>query len=367
MQLFMNTSLIRFVRLCLVLLPCSLAVSSITAQPSYRSLLQQQYNNVQHYYYDTAARLYRDEKVHTDNGKHPYSYLWPLCGLLQAANEKEVLTGKPAFDSIWQVVEAYYDQRPPAPAYASYIPRLGGGDRFYDDNQWIGIALMDNYARTHRHLYLEKATAIYRFMMTGFDTASGGGLYWEEGKKNTKNTCSNGPGIILALQLYQATQQRGYLDTALLLYRWVNAHLQSPDNLYYDNLNMQTLQANKQVYSYNTGTMLQANVYLYEITHRQAYLDTATVIARAAARYFCGAGTFKDSYWFNAVLLRGLQHLRKYNADNSFIDAFDQCTRNALLQDKNDNGLMGKTHNHVLVDQAGMLEILARMAKIKES
>ena len=116
---------------------------------------------------------------------------------------------------------------PPAPAYQAYVTREEKDDRFYDDNQWIAIACIDAYNRTKQQHYLDIAEMIYRFMMTGYDSISGGGLYWKEGDKTTKNTCSNGPGILIALQLYKITSNKNYLDTALVLYNWTNAHLQS--------------------------------------------------------------------------------------------------------------------------------------------
>src|SRR5207237_2956636 len=135
-------------------------------------------------------------------------------------------------------------------------------------------------------------TLIYKYMMTGFDTASGGGLYWQENKKATKNTCSNGPGIILALQLYRATKNKKYLDTAKLLYTWVNDKLKAPNGLYYDNINVKTGRISRQMYSYNTGTMLQSNVYLYELTGEEQYLKEAVSIADSALVYFNGIVRF---------------------------------------------------------------------------
>ena len=123
-------------------------------------------------------------------------------------------------------------------------------------------------------------------MMTGYDTISGGGLYWKEGDKTTKNTCSNGPGILVALQLYKITNNKNYLDTALVLYNWVNAHLQSPQGVYYDNIKIPSLKIDSAVYTYNTGTMLQSNVLLYEITHDKKYLNEAERIAKAAKNFF---------------------------------------------------------------------------------
>ena len=180
--------------------------------------------------YDQENKLYV-ETINRQKNENPHSYLWPLCGLIQATNELEALhPGKDYMGQVITAINAYYDPKTPAPGYDSYVVKEKGGDRFYDDNQWIAIAYMDAYNRTKKKWYLDKSKEIYTFMMTGYDNVSGGGLYWKEGDKGGKNTCSNGPGVLVALQLYKATHQKPYLDTALMLYNWVNKYLQAPDD-----------------------------------------------------------------------------------------------------------------------------------------
>ena len=206
------------------------------------------YKSIDTHFYIDSINYYR-EKALPEKGEPKVSYLWPMCSLLQAHNEMEKLfPNRVLSENTLQVIKKYYNQLPPAPGYASNSMEFGGGDRFYDDNQWIGIAAMDEFARTKKPLWLSTAKEIYRFMMTAYDTAAGGGLYWQEGKKNTKNTCSNGPGIILALQLYNATKEKPYLDTALLLYNWVNENLRSPASLYYDNIKVGSRSIDKELY-----------------------------------------------------------------------------------------------------------------------
>ena len=313
-------------------------------------------------FYVASTGFYK-ETIVTDKNKNAYSYLWPLCGMIQANNEIEkVNKSEGLVQKILNIIQYYYDSSSPAPGYASYIMKFKGGDRFYDDNQWIGIACMDAYFRLHSKSYLNTAKEIYRYMITGYDTILTGGLYWQENKKTSKNTCSNGPGIILALQLFKTTKTKTYLDTALLLYNWVNSKLHAPSGLYYDNINCKTNKIGRQVFSYNTGTMLQSNVYLYEITHDKEYLKKAISIADSSLSFFYSNGKFRDSYWFNAVLLRSYQHLLQYNDDTKYILAFKKCLDNALHNDKSDDGLMGKDKDLDLTAQAGMLEILARFA-----
>ncbi|PUZ29935.1 Glycosyl hydrolase family 76 [Chitinophaga costaii] len=314
---------------------------------------------------DSTTGMYHDNPEKGEKAK-PYSYLWPLCGLLQAYNEQEKLQpGASDFNRVWKAIRYYYDPAPPAPAFASYPPTEGGGARFYDDNQWIGIAMLNAYPHGHEPAALKAGETVYKFMMTGFDTILGGGLYWEEDKKTSKNTCSNGPGVLVALQLYQFTKHKFYLDTALLLYNWVNEKLRSPEGLYYDNLRLDG-HLGKAQFSYNSGSMLESSVYLYEITRDKKYLAAAKSIADAALNFFYEDGHFRDSYWFNAVQLRAFQHLLRYDHDNKYVKAFEKCTLQALNNDKNATGLMGTKAPHSLVDQAGMLEILARLAWLQQ-
>jgi Glycosyl hydrolase family 76 len=388
----------------LILLMCLFSAMSPVAQNSlpaashdYRKAFIDLYQAVQHEFYDSAHGLYRDFEQPAP--KYGYAYCWPLCGLLQAFNEAEAagiagvpadhatagqLSADPSSPSVRRItalLDLYKSNKPPmaggnasarpdpsksllVPGYDSYLVQFGGGDRFYDDNQWLGLAWMDGWFRTKEPGLLERGKLIYRFMMTGYDTASGGGLYWEEGKRTSKNTCSNGPGIVLALQLYRATKERKYLDTALLLYHWVDAHLRDSDGLYFDNIRLGDHRIGKAKFSYNTGTMLQASVYLYELTEDKTWLQRATAIADSAAPYFYGAGKFRDGYWFNAVLARGFEDLLKFNKNPAYLQAFQNCLDESLDHDQTPTGLMGARKQQLLVNQAGMLEMLARMTRI---
>ncbi|GAC1425673.1 MAG: glycoside hydrolase family 76 protein [Flavisolibacter sp.] len=335
------------------------------AKGYYKMQMIQLQQAIEDNFYDQASGFYKETAV-VEKGKNLYSYLWPLCSMIQANNEIEKVNTKEGLVlKTMKIIQEYYDTSLPAPGYASYIMKFKGGDRFYDDNQWIGIACMDAYFRDKKKSCLQTGKIIYKYMMTGFDTVLNGGLYWQENKKTSKNTCSNGPGIILALQLYKATKERSYLDTAILLYNWVNEKLKAPNGLFYDNINVKANKIGKAMFSYNTGTMLQSNVYLYELTGQEKYFNEAVSIADSALNYFYGTGKFRDSYWFNAVLLRGYQHLLQHKKDTKYIIAFKECTDNALENNMNNLKLMGNDKALDLVSQSGMLEILARLAYLE--
>jgi rhamnogalacturonyl hydrolase YesR len=335
----------------------------------YKKEMQSFHAAIEKNFYDKASGYYFVElnpaKREVKEGfKREYSWLWALCSMFEAVNEIEKVDNTANLvDPIFSNIKNYYDTNLPKPGYNEYVVKLKPGLRYYDDNQWIGIAAMDIYKRTKKQTYLALGKQMYQFMMTAYDTKLGGGLYWRETDFETKNTCSNGPGVLVALKMYELTKQKCYLDTALLIYNWTNEKLQTPEGLYYDNIKVKDGSLNKTIFSYNTGTMLQSNVYLYELTGDKKYLKRANDMADASLAYFYGKGQFRDGYWFNAVLLRAYQHLLKYNKDTKYVLGFKKCVDYALTNERNEQGLfIGKDGIHNLVEQGGMLEILARYA-----
>ncbi|MFT3904208.1 MAG: glycoside hydrolase family 76 protein [Niabella sp.] len=177
---------------------------------NYKNETKDLYNTIQKEFYLSDINYYK-ESLNEKENKNKVSYLWPLCAMFEASNEMGKVTGHfDTFENIFTIIKKYHNKHAPAPGYASYSMEFGGGSRFYDDNQWIGITAMDAYFRTKDNRWLATGKEIYQFMMTGFDTLTGGGLYWQEDQKNSKNTCSNGPGVLLALRLYEATHQTTY-------------------------------------------------------------------------------------------------------------------------------------------------------------
>jgi uncharacterized protein YyaL (SSP411 family) len=320
--------------------------------------------NIEIFFGDASTGYYRETNP-LKQGEKPFSHLWPLCGYIQAANEWEALSGQTAlFDSVLAAIQPYYDSAS-IPAYGAYIVREKRDDRFYDDNQWIAIACLDAYERTHRKQYFEQGLMIYRFMMSGYDTVAGGGLYWKEKDPSTKNTCSNGPGVLVALQLYKATGKKIYLDTALMLYNWTKANLLSPGKLYYDNIQLPSRKTDKRTYTYNTGTMLQGSVMLYQFTRQKKYLQHARELAKASLQEFFRNNSFPDHYWFNAVLLRGYLELYKIDRNKTYLDAFRKYGEHIWEKERDRaNQLIGKSNVKELLDQAAVMEIYARLAMV---
>jgi rhamnogalacturonyl hydrolase YesR len=348
----------------LMVLGCAMAFCAAAQTPNYKERISIINKNIYQTFYDKGANLYMEtNNVEVNKGNH--SFLWPLTALLQAANEMEALEpGKQHIAPVMKAIEQYYSDRAPAPAYQAMVVKEKIDPRFYDDNEWIAIALMDAYARTHKKQYLETSKMIYRFLLTGLNNVAGGGFYWEEGNLKSKNTCSNGPGVLVALRLYQATKEKAYLDTAISVYNWTKKNLLSPKGVYYDNIRLPSLKIDSALYTYNAGSMLQSGVILYNITHDKKYLDDALHVADGAEKVFFHNGKLPGNYWFNAVLIRGYLELYKVEKNKARLNFIKADAEHVWTNERDGQNLLGKRKIKSLIDQSAMLETYARLAKL---
>jgi hypothetical protein len=347
--------------LCLGLAANSLAQTTA----DYKKRIELINKNIYQSFYDKGNGLYFETNDSATN-KGNHSYLWPLCALVQAANEmEEAEPGKAYIAPVMKAIDQYYSAQPPVPGYQAMVVKEKKDTRFYDDNEWVAIALMDAHDRTHKKQYLDVSKMIYSFLLSGHDQAGGGGFYWEEGKKNGKNTCSNGPAVLVALHLYQATHQKAYLDTAIATYNWTKQHLQAPGGLYYDNIKLPSLKIDSAYYTYNAGTMLQSGVILYNITKDKKYLDDAQTVAKAAEKHFYKNGKLPGGYWFNAVMLRGYIDLYKVDKNKAQLQFMIDDANRTWEQERDDQNLLGTKKVKSLIDQAAMLEIYTRLMNLK--
>ena len=318
-------------------------------------------------------------------GTNPYSYLWPFSGSLSAISAimesapeyADTLTGR-----VLPGLKEYLDTRRNPAAYSSYINTAPESDRFYDDNIWLGIDFTDLYGLTGNKEYLDKAEMIWEFIESGTDDVLGGGIYWCEQKKHSKNTCSNAPGAVFALKLHLATGEEEYLSQGKDLYDWTFRTLRdSTDNLYLDNISLEG-KITGWKFAYNSGQMIQAGVLLYDITGEQAYLEQARKTARACYEHFFEDFTAPDgrqikvlkpgNTWFHAVMVRGLIQLYKADGNPEYIDAVKASADAAWEYSRTPEGLFNddcsgrrQDERHWLLTQWAMAEIYARLAALQ--
>lgn len=321
------------------------------------------------------------------NRPNPYAYLWPYSGTFSAVNALYEASGEKKYKELLDKkvlpgLEEYFDTRREPHAYSSYISTAPLSDRFYDDNVWLGIDFTDLYQLTEDPAYLQKARLIWDFIESGTDERLGGGIYWCEQKKESKNTCSNAPGAVLALKLFKATQDSLFFSRGKRLYEWTQSHLQdSTDYLYYDNVRLDG-KIGKAKFAYNSGQMMQAAALLYQLTNQPEYLTEAQHIAKECFNYFfvdftpsAGAGfkmIKKGDIWFTAVMLRGFIELYRLDNNRDYLDAFNQSLAYAWENARDDKGLFNVDLRGIdqdkkkwLLTQAAMVEMYARLAEVE--
>ena len=332
----------------------------------------------------TATYLASEEQKNMPN---QYSYLWPYSGTVSAVSALFAITQDSIYKSLLDNrvlvgLEKYFDTQRSPNAYASYIHTAPQSDRFYDDNIWLGIDFTDIYLLTKEAKYLKKAQLIWKFVESGTDNKLGGGIYWCEQKRQSKNTCSNAPGSVFALRLFQATQDSTYFVKAKHLYEWTQTHLQdSTDYLYFDNIDLGE-KVNKAKFAYNSGQMMQSAAILYQLTGEKNYLTDAQNIAKGCHNYFFMDHTPKDGgsfklikkgdIWFTAVMLRGFIELYQVDKNKVYLNAFNQSLDYAWTHARDEKGLFntdfsGNTRDNKrwLLTQAAIVEMYARLAAIK--
>lgn len=52
-------------------------------------------------------------------------------------------------------------------AYAVYP--ANGNDRYYHDNVWIGLDMINSYSQTKEQRFLDKAVMVWNYLMAGYD------------------------------------------------------------------------------------------------------------------------------------------------------------------------------------------------------
>ena len=114
-------------------------------------------------------------------------------------------------------------------------------DGFYDDEDWITLALLHAYKVTGDAMYLSQAKVVFADIMKAWDTtccgAHPGGLWWEKPTTN-KVTAINAGAVISASRLYEATNDGSYLAFATKAYDyWSTYMVDAASGHVYDDIN----------------------------------------------------------------------------------------------------------------------------------
>ncbi|MBW8863970.1 MAG: hypothetical protein JF609_03420, partial [Verrucomicrobia bacterium] len=134
---------------------------------------------------------------------------------------------------------------------------------YNDDIMWAVMAFARGGADTGRTNYCDIAKANFDACYArAWSTNLGGGLYWRNSDRQSKNACVNGPGAIAAYLLYQIYGDTNYLNKATNIYAWERAVLfNAGSGAIYDNIGTNGVIGTWSS-SYNQGTFLGAANFL---------------------------------------------------------------------------------------------------------
>lgn len=344
------------------------------------------YQAMQTYFYHPDVQLYQDP--YPQNGGNPYSYVWPFSQAMAATNYLSGISragGQYTSDVTERLngLTRYWNPTPTSnnppsppsppspPGYASYVmPPLGqGGNIFYDDNEWVALALIQHYQLTGDPFALSRAEQLFQLFQYGWDTNPShpcpGGVYWTQASwSHDRNTISNAPAAEVGLHLYLITHQASYLASAKQMYDWVNSCLLAPNGLYWDHIDLAG-NINTTEWSYNQGVMLGASVLLFRATGDASYLQRAQQIAQTALNYYGTSGRwYTQDVIFNAIFFKNLLQLYAIHADGQYLSAMRAYSATLWQSVDPRTGLLELQPSQPvpLLNQAGLVQLYALLA-----
>ncbi len=253
-------------------------------------------------FYMPDRKLYAEEIKPGDGQRQP-AFNWGVGVMLSALNAAARYDAKykPWLDEYATAARVYWNDKGPVPGY-DVLPGPKPVDRYYDDNAWMVLQLVETYELLKDEKYLDWAKEALTFVLSGEDTKLGGGVYWKEVDKGGKATCSSGPAAAASLAVYKHTKDPRYLTSAVRVYDWTKKNLQDPvDYLFWDAISLEG-RVDKTKWSYNTALMIRTAADLHVYTSDGQYVRDLVRMQSASARKWLGESV-KDEGRFAHLLM----------------------------------------------------------------
>ena len=350
------------------------------------------YGSMRRRYATRGGRYRRDGRLHLPGTA---AHLWPFIRAfvatldLAGAAAVEGFDADAAIDEHLSAWERYWDHRGPWPAYASDVAgTVFGGDRYYDDNAWVGLALVQLERMRPGAGRLDRAGELFRFAAHGWDThpdvPAPGGVFWVEqdrgaGRRNhDRNTVSNAPNAQLGLHLAELGADPAEAIGPRDMYAWVNGALDAAAHapaageaagtgLFWDKIRGDG-SIDRTLWSYNQGNMTGLNVLLARAAGSDAvtYTARAEAIARRALGHYEGAYERQPAE-FNAILFRNLLQLHAATSDDALRADIVAAMRGYAdrawsVHRGDDDAFHFPDRPPSLLAQSGMVQVLALLA-----
>lgn len=300
------------------------------------------YNSVlQNFYVDRDAGYFH-ELAPVKEGDRETCYLWSYfatSGMIYRAYK----AGMDVLPFFRKVIDgfAFYRSKPAGKETIKYHSERGDmlnsgcGPCFFDDNIWVARNFLFAYEVFGDIYYLDEARRIVNYIYTGWNEEIGG-LVWNE-KGLTQNgteqelergLSANACCIIINALLYQLTGEDDYLVWARKFYDFCKTTQDPTTKIYYNGVHTLLVDGrrvtgtvNHDLYAYNSGSMILADLLLFEITGEQSFYADAFVTAKAAYSGFLqqdeksGLLYYHDFDWFVAILAEAFTALAVYDRE----------------------------------------------------
>lgn len=306
-----------------------LAVALMTLNPGTEALVL-----IRKHFYLPATKLYSEFA-----GESAPAFNWGvgvmLSALAAAAGKDEKY--KPWLTEYADATRSYWNPRGPVPGY-DVLPGPKPVDRYYDDNAWMVMALVESYKVTTNSKYIGWAKEALTYVLSGEDTRLGGGIYWRETIKRSKHACSNAPSAAACLAVAQVGPDAKLVEKAAELYRWTMANLRDPeDGLIWDNKALNG-RVEKTKWTYNTALMIRSAVDLHRATKNDSYrLDALSMVSESRRRWLKN-GTIEDEGKFAHLLFESWQKAGNAFPEVGFASSEAESIRNAVLKGRSKAG-----------------------------
>lgn len=297
------------------------------------------------WYGTTKPGVYR-EKIVGDKKMPETAFCWPYGVLLAALAkgcEVDRKTYEPHLRSALTRLEAYWT--PGAPGGYSVLPgQEKSPDRYYDDNAWLALHWLEAYAATKDKRYLKPARRAMDFAIAGEDKKLGGGIYWREKEKTSKNTCINAPVAMVGFLWKQKTGEDRYVAVAERTLKWLD-RLVDKDGLAFDSVALNG-KIEKTKWTYNSACFALAHLYRFRVSGDSKSLDKALKTLDSALKRWVDpqSGAVNDPGYFAMHLVDALYAASELTGESYYADAADQIV-GALHRWRDDRGLVAERWN----------------------
>lgn len=296
---------------------------------------------------DTMVRAYKEQYYVLNENTGYYAPVsddpfWGMAEVMEAFLDGYETTGKAIYREMFETT------------YDDFIA-VNGTDWAWkdwnDDIAWAAIASARGYLLFGDEKYLTHGKANFDMMFERANNRSDGMLIWKMNHENDDTTsCINGPAIVAACYLAQATGDDSYYVKAKNLYNaWRNSTMYEKEGNEIGHVwdTMWEYWCS----TYNQGTFIGSALMLYERFGDESYYKDATNAVKHAMKELCYNNILikEDANTVDNSKMRGIlmRYLRKYIVDfnnEEYLDFFKDNVKIAWMN-RNSKNIIHNTWN----------------------